>query len=170
MRKFRKCVLAASALSALALPASLLIVPSTAPAWGVTGLTCTKVEGNRSGSLSIQKCGPFPSRSIARGYKEMTGPAASFLDGLPTWGLSGIIFSAWWSNRTSTRLWATSYFPSSSGSCPARDFAQVVSALVLTGGNASVTPPGQVMAMTVCWNRRGRITLEPGTTVSFQPL
>ncbi len=163
VRYIRKLVLSVSALTALVLPASVMM-PLSASASGATGLTCAKVKGNSPGSLTVLKCGPFPNRVTAKQYKMMSAPATSFLD---AFGFLGNVFSATWSNGTYTRLGVASIRLATS-SCPTRDVAEEVLGLVL-GGNAAVTSTGQEMTMTVCLSPKGRISLEPGTSVSFHP-
>jgi hypothetical protein len=154
----RRFVLAAAAVAALSVPvATIAVSASSSPAFAASSLTCKKLTGNLSSTVTISKCSPLTKQEKA-GYKSASGASASLATG-------GTI--TWSNSNTTTTISQPTVTSPGQGRCKKNNTEEDATGTV-TGGTAAVTNAGDTFAADVCVNNStGAITLVKGTTATL---
>ena len=151
----RRLIMLLAALATVVVPASIVVLAQAAPANAAVSLTCTKLKGTETGSVTVKKCSV--SKADKKLYKSVTAPHALDLatGGTLTWSSSG----------TTTTVGAPT-LTSPSGNCPTKDSEELAVGRV-TGGTSAVTHAGDTFRAEVCITSSGKITLAKGTVVDL---
>ena len=155
----RRVLVAAATALALSVPASvasIAFVGSSSPAFASSSLTCARVKGNFSGSMTIEKC------SVPSADKKTYKIASTVVSSLT----SGGTFT--WSNSgATTSLGSASISSIGKGRCNMYETEEDITATV-TGGTSAVTQVGDSFSADVCVNKSDRnMSLVKKTTVSI---
>jgi hypothetical protein len=147
-------IIAIAATAALAVPTSVAVVGSSAPAWAASSITCTSVKGTISGSVTISKCSP-ETKAQKKTDKSASAPSVSLATGgTLTWTTSGL--------TTVTSLTVTS---PGQGACPAKSTEEDATGTV-TGGTSDLTHVGDTVSVKACL-KGSKISLLKGTTAAL---
>ncbi|HXQ62375.1 MAG TPA: hypothetical protein VN796_08570 [Acidimicrobiales bacterium] len=125
---------------------------STSPAGASSGVTCKKVSGKITSTVTIKKCSPKKAT-----YTKLTGNGSALAGGgTLTW------------NNGQTLTIAAPTLVTGSGTCPAADTKQGFTTTITSqsAGN-TYTQVGDVVAGTVCISGAGALKLASGTTLSL---
>jgi len=149
----RRIIMAATAVSALAIPASAALVATSSPAFASSSLSCSKLTGNISSTVAISKCSPL-TKSEKKAYASASGQTTTLeTGGTITWSNSG----------ATTVLSSPSLSSGGSGTCKKGETQETATGTV-TGGTAAVTKSGDTYSADVCYDSsNGDITLAKGT-------
>jgi hypothetical protein len=153
MRRFRVVTAAAVA---LLIPASVVTVAISGTASAASGVTCSKIVGTTSGTVTIEKCTP----SAGKEYKKASAPATDLATG-------GTI--TWNGKATTTIGDATVGGGSSQGSCKKGSdeytFKGTITAASTTG--TGIPAKGDAVSAEACVSSSGKISLVPGTVMDL---
>ncbi len=152
----RRIFLAAAAVGALSIPATVAVVGNAAPAFASSSLTCSKLVGTATGTVTISKCTPL-SKADKKLYKAATGSSATLASG-------GAI--TWSSSGNTTVLNKPAVSSPGQGGCKKGSTEEDATGAV-TGGTATVTHAGDVVSGRVCLSSTGALTLVKGTTFTL---
>jgi hypothetical protein len=152
----RRIIIAVAATAALAVPTSVAVVGSSAPAFAASSIQCASVKGTITGSVAIGKCSPL-TKAQKKTDKSASAPAASLQSGgTLTWTSSGL-----------TTVTSLSVASPGQGLCPvgSSEFDATGS---VTGGNSDITHAGDAVSVKVCVKSKGgKISLLKGTTAAL---
>ena len=149
----RRLFMAATLAATLAVPATL--VATSSPAFAASSITCKKLSGTITGTITISKCKP----KAPKGEKDKTlsGQAANLAaGGTLTWAPSGKTTIVGSPNTTSP----------GQGACKAGS-TEYDSTGTVTGGTSTYTHAGDAFSSKDCVDGSGNITLLKGTTADF---
>ena len=145
-----------AALAMVAVPVGIATVTAAAPAGAAVSLTCTKLSGSETGSVTVKKCSV--PKADKKTFKSLTAANATALatGGTLTWASSG-------DHVTVGTPVLTSAPP---GTCPSKDTAEVATGTV-TVGDGVVTHNGDTFKTTVCIAKSGKLKNAKGTVVDL---
>jgi hypothetical protein len=134
----RRIVLVAVIAISLSTPVSAGLLVQVAPAYAVSGMTCTKVSGYFDGTLKVRRCAVPPAD--VHGYGSASVVASTLVSGgTLTWAKSG----------ATTILGPATITSVGRGRCGKYETEQDITATV-TGGTAAVTAAGDTFSADVC--------------------
>jgi len=137
--------------SAILVAASLSLVAMSGPAYAASSVTCKKVSGSISGTVTISLCSP-----VKAGYTSLSGLATKLVAGGPLT----------WSTSKKTTIIKTVAKQTGTG-CKAPAMEYDVSGTV-TGGTAAYTKVGDVVKGRACVNLLAKtVTLVPNTSITL---
>jgi len=149
----RRFLVAITAMTVIALPASVAAVSLSSPASAAaasSAVSCKKLTGNISGNITISKCKPKSKTN-----KSASAPATSLASGgTITWASSG--------QTTTVSLTVTQ----EGTACPKGDTEYVVSGSV-TGGSSTYTKSGDAVAGEACLTGSGNLSLVKKTSITL---
>jgi hypothetical protein len=146
----RRILLMTAAVAAAAIPASVVIVGTSTPAFASYSLTCAKMSGTDTGTVTISKC-DVP-KADKKTYKSASGAAAALESG-------GTIT---WSSSGATTTIAKPTLSSGPGTCKKGD-TEVTATGPVTGGTSTVTSSSDTFYAEVCVASNGALSLVKGT-------
>ena len=150
----RRLLMAATVAAAFAVPAGLVLTSS--PASAASSVTCKKLSGTITGTITISKCTP----KAPKGEKDKTlsGQATGLATGGSlTWSPSG---------KTTTVGKPVTTSPGQ-GKCPT-GWTEYISSGTVTGGTATYTHAGDTFSSDDCVNNSTSvIAILKGTTANF---
>ncbi len=158
----RRLIVSAAALAALATPASLFVIGSAAPAGAATpkSIPCTSITGvlSSTGSVTISKC-TVPKADV-KTYASASAKTKSLATGAGT--------ITWASSKKTTKV-KVKFTAATKNACTvAQGSEYVIKGSVVSGGNAAITPVGQVISLSICFNTTNdKITIAPKTTAEL---
>ena len=150
----RRVLTLAAVAAAFTIPISTatVVLGGSSPATASSSLSCAKLTGNISTTVTISKCTPL-TKAEKKTYKSAsasTGVIAS--GGALTWSSSG-----------TTTVISAPVTSSGPGTCPKAD-TEVTATGTVTGGTAAVTASGDTFYAEVCANNKsGKLSLVKGT-------
>ncbi|HXQ61686.1 MAG TPA: hypothetical protein VN796_05085 [Acidimicrobiales bacterium] len=118
----------------------------------ITGVTCAKVSGKLSGSISVKKCTPKSATN-----KSAKGPGASLTS-------SGTV--TWKKSNQTTVIAASTSSSLGQGGCKHGSIERDVTGSV-TGGTSTYTHSGDYVDLRLCQTGAGAISLVKGTKALF---
>ena len=138
-------------------PASIAIVGTSSPAFASSSLSCKKMTGNASSTVTISKCTPL-TKAEKKLYKSASGNSvARETGGTITWSSSG----------NTTTIGKPTVTSPGQGRCKKGNDEEDATGTV-TGGTAAVTNAGDTFSADVCVNTStGAIVLVKGTTADL---
>jgi hypothetical protein len=147
----RRFLVAITAMTVVALPASVAAVSLASPASAAaSSVSCKKLSGNISGNVTISKCKPKSKTN-----KSASAPATSLASGgTITWASSG---------QTTT---VTLSINQSGTACPKGDNEYIVTGSV-TGGTSSYTKSGDAVNGEACLTGSGNLSLVKKTSITL---
>jgi hypothetical protein len=149
----RRILMAAAALGALAFPASVALIGTSSPAFATSSLSCAKLKGTDTSTVTILKCSPL-TKAEKKAYKEATGSSTELATG-------GTLT---WSGGATTIISAPSTTTATPGACKTGD-EEVTASGTVTGGTAVVTHTGDDYSAHICLDlKNGKVSLVKGTT------
>jgi len=157
----RRVLLVAAVAIAFSAPTSLGLVGPVSPAFGASGLTCTKVSGKFNTTLTIRKC------SVPTADRKAYGLASIVVSALGT----GAIVT-WSKSKATTTLGPATISSPGRGRCGVFDTEHDITATV-TGGTSAATSRGDTFSADVCVYKTtsgymsGMTKLVAGTTASI---
>jgi len=152
----RRVIMGVAALATLAVPVGIATV-TLAPAAGATvSLTCAKLSGSETGSVTVKKCSV--PKADKKTFKSLLAANATALatGGTLTWSSSG--------DHVTVGTPTLSSAPP--GTCPSKDTAEVATGTV-TVGDGVVTHNGDTFKTTVCIASNGKLKNAKGTVVDL---
>jgi hypothetical protein len=146
--RHRLLVVAATAI-ALSIPASVVVVGVSSPAFAASSITCKGLAGTASGTVTVSKCTPKSKTNTSA-----SGAAASLVSGgTITWTPS--------KQTTVTKLTVTS---PGQGGCKKGSTEEDAKGSV-TGGTSTYTHKGDVVSIRACFaSSTGKLSLVKGTS------
>jgi hypothetical protein len=152
----RRLLMGVAALTTVALPISVAVVVAAPAANAGVSLTCAKIKGSETGSVTVLKCSV--SKADKKTYKEATvsNAAALVAGGTLHWSSSG----------ATTIVSAPTLSTPPAGTCSAKDTAERATGSV-TGGSSAVTHAGDTFKATVCISKSGKISEAKGVPVDL---
>ncbi len=153
----RRILMAAAAATALSVPVATVVVTSgSSPAFAASSLTCKKLTGTATSTVTISKCSPL-TKAEKKTYKSATGSSASLATGgTITWSTSG----------ATTVIGKPTVTSPGQGRCKKGSTEEDATGTV-TGGTAAVTNAGDTFAADVCVTSSGALSLVKGTVASL---
>lgn len=153
----RRILLAAAAVGALSIPASVAIVGNASPASAASSLSCKKLSGNATSTVTIKKCSPL-TKAEKKLYKSASGSSAALANGgTITWSPAG----------TTTVISKPTVTSPGQGRCKKNNVEEDATGSV-TGGTAAVTHAGDTFSADICLNTAtNAISLVKGTTAEL---
>jgi hypothetical protein len=147
----RRFLVAISAVTVVALPASVVAVSFSSPASAATSsVSCKKLTGNIASTVTISKCKPKSKTN-----KSASAPATSLASGgTITWASSG---------QTTT---VTLSVNQSGTACPKGDSEYIVTGSV-TGGTSTYTHSGDAVNGEACLTSSGNLSLVKKTVITL---
>ena len=153
----RRVLLVSAAAVSLSVPVSVALVGSSSPAFASSSLTCTKISGSSTGTVTFKKCDvpsadkkTYKSGSIS--YSDLTSTGGNL-----TWSSSG---------ATTTVSGPTVSSPGR-GLCNNYSTEEDITATV-SGGTSVVTNDGDTLTADICVSRMtGKVSLVKGSTASL---
>jgi hypothetical protein len=116
-----------------------------------TGVSCKKVSGKITGTVSISTCSP-----VVTGYTTLSGQATKLVAG-------GTL--TWAPNKKTTIIKDTATQKGTGCKAPAKEYDVTGS---VTGGTATYTKKGDIIKGRVCVNTTlGTVALVPGTSITL---
>jgi hypothetical protein len=155
----RRLIVSAAALAALATPASLFVMGGAAPAGATTvpkSIPCTSITGTFSatGTVTISKC--TVPKADAKTYASASAKTKSLATGAGT--------ITWASSKKTTKVKVTFKAATKNACTVAQGSEYVIKGSVVKGGTAAITPTGQVISLSICFNTTNdKITIAPKT-------
>jgi hypothetical protein len=149
----RRILMAAAALGALSIPASVAVIGSSSQAFASSSLSCAKLKGTDTSTVTVLKCSPL-TKAEKKPYKEATGSSTELATG-------GTLT---WSGGTTTIISKPSTTTETPGACKTGD-EEVIANGTVTGGTATVTHAGDSYSADICLDlKNGKVSLVKGTT------
>ena len=146
----RRLLVAAATALALSVPASVAVIGTSAPAWAASTVTCAKMSGTISGSITITKCTPKSKTNVSA-----SAPASALTSGGSlTWTTSG--------GTTTVTMTVTN---AGQGGCKS-GYTEYDANGHVTGGTSTYTHVGDVSSTRACVSTaKNKITLVKGSKV-----
>ena len=158
-RHLLSMTMVAAGVAALATPVSLLTVGAAqAGAAAPKSIPCTKVTGSASstGKVTITNCTvPTADKTL---YKSASAPVTGLITG------KGKIT---WSSSKKTTALSVTFAQATTNKCTGGASEYTIKGKVVTGGNAAITPVGQVVSLSICLSSTNAVTLAPHTTAEL---
>ena len=144
----RRLLVAAATALALSVPASVAVIGTSAPAWAASSVSCGKLTGTVTGTITIGKCTPK-----SKVNKSASASAAALTaGGTLTWSSSG--------GTTTVTMTVTS---PGQGGCK-KGYSEFDANGHVTGGTSTYTHVGDVTSTRACVNvAANKIALLKGT-------
>lgn len=147
----RRLFLAMTATLALAVPASLVAIGSTAPAGAASSVSCKKLTGSATGTFTISKCSPKSKTN-----KTASGTSANLATG------GGTIT---WSPSNGTTTVTVTFNQATTNGCKKGSTEYDVQGSV-TGGNSTYTKVGDAVSGRACLSGSGALSLVKKTSLT----
>jgi len=137
-------------------PVSIATVTLAPAANAGVSLTCAKLSGTETGSVTVKKCAV--PKADKKTFKSLaaTNAAALATGGTLTWASSG----------DKVTVSAPTLGAAPAGACPAKDPGENATGTVV-GGDGVVTHNGDPFKTTVCISKSGKISAAKGTVVEL---
>lgn len=152
----RRMILMVAALATVAVPTSIAVVTLAPAASAGVSLTCAKLSGSESGSVTTKKCSV--TKADKKTYKELTAPNATALEAGGT--------LKWSSSGTTTVISKPTLTNAPAGACPSKD-SGIIATGTVTGGTSAVTHSGDTFRAEVCISSKGKLKNAKGTVVDL---
>ncbi len=149
----RRVILAVAALAMMAVPVGITAVSLAPTANAGSSITCAKLSGTITGTITIKKCSPKNNS-----YKSLSGTATQLASGGKlTWAPGG----------QTTIVSEPSVSSPGQGACKPNN-TEYISTGTVTGGTSTYTHVGDTFHSTDCVsNKNSKIALLKGTVLSF---
>jgi len=149
----RRVMMGVAALAMVAVPVGVATVTLAPAANATSSITCAKLGGSISGTITIKKCSPKNKL-----YKSLSGTATLLAGGgALTWAPGG----------QTTIVSAPSTTSPGQGACK-KGNAEYISTGTVTGGTSTYTHVGDTFHSETCVaTKGGKISLLKGTVLSF---
>lgn len=152
----RRLLLIVTALTTVAVPASVATVTLAAPAGAASGLTCGKLSGSYTATVTFKKC--IVPKADKKLDKSLAGDGSVLVGGgALTWSPSG----------DTTIVGTPTATSPGQGSCPNKWTEEDVT-FTVTGGTSTLTQAGDTGVSRVCIDLKNfKIKLVKGTVATF---
>ena len=148
----RRVMLGVAALAMMAVPVGVATVTLAPAANAGSSISCTKLSGSISGTITIKKCSPKNKL-----YKSLAGTATLLAGG-------GAL--KWSPGGQTTIVSAPSTTSPGQGACKPKH-TEYISSGTVTGGTSTYTHAGDTFHSETCVATNGKIALLKGSTLSF---
>lgn len=152
----RRLIMVLAAATTLAVPVGIATVTLAPAANAGVSLTCAKLSGTETGSVTVKKCSvPKADKKL---FKSLTAANATALatGGTLTWSSSG----------DHVTVGAPTLTSGPAGACPSKDTTDTATGTV-TIGDGVVTHSGDTFKTTVCIASNGKIKNAKGTVIEL---
>ena len=152
----RRLFMVLAAVTTVAVPVGIATVTLAPAASAHVSLTCAKLSGSESGSVTVKKCAV--SKADKKLYKSLTAANATALatGGTLTWESSG----------KHVTVGAPTLSSGPAGACPSKDTTETATGTVVSGDGV-VTHNGDTFKTTVCITSSGKIKNAKGTVIEL---
>ena len=158
----RRVILGVATLATLAVPVAIATVTLAPAANAGSSLTCTKLKGTETGTVTVSKCSVVSADK--KTYKSLSGSALNLATGgTLTWTSSG-----------ATTIVGPPTLSTPTGGCKATKpgkaptQTETLATGTVTGGTSAVTHAGDTYRIEICiTTKNGKLALVKGTSVSL---
>ncbi len=155
-KEMRRLIMVLAAVTTVAVPVGVATVVLAPASNAAVSLTCAKLKGSESGSVSVSKCAV--PKADKKTFKTLSAQNATALatGGTLTWSSSGAHVTISAPHLTS----------GPAGACPSKDTTETATGTVAVGDGV-VTHNGDTFKTTVCITSKGKIKNAKGTVVEL---
>jgi|GEM_PF-1927777 len=152
----RRLIMVLAAVTTVAVPVSIATVTLAPAANAAVSLTCAKLSGTETGSVTVKKCSV--PKADKKTFKALTAANATALatGGTLTWSSSG----------DHVTVGSPTLSSGPAGACPSNDTTETATGTVISGDGV-VTHSGDTFKTTVCITSKGKIKNAKGTVIDL---